>query len=181
MRTLGPLVLAACVAQAGAVFGPEAQAEYTLKAQILLGLLPYVQWPAAAPAPHDTFVLGVLGRSPFGSFLDTYARARTIQRRPIEIRYGNRPEDLEGCEAVFICPSETRKLGPVLAWAKARRILTLADSRQAAEQGVMVILLLEGEYVRLLVNLDLAQAQGFAFGSLLLRNAQILGSASKGH
>lgn len=174
---LWPLATLACLASGVSALAAEPQQEYVLKAQILLGLLPYVQWPAAAsPAPPGgPFVLGVLGQSPFGPALETFARTRTIQRRPISIRYAARLEDLGGCDAVFICPSEARRMDQVVAWARGRRVLTVADIQPAARQGVMVVLLREGDYVRLLVNLEAAEGQGLAFGSLLLRNARILG------
>ncbi len=167
-------VVASLVPGGGAA-AAEPQQEYSLKAQILLGLLPYVQWPAPAQPAAGPFVLGVFGRSPFGTALETHARSRTIQRRPIAIRYASTLEDLAGCEAVFICPSESRRTDQVVAWARGRRILTVADSDAAVHQGVMVVLLREGEFVRLLVNLDVAEGQGLSFGSLLLRNARILG------
>ncbi|HEX9080905.1 MAG TPA: YfiR family protein [Holophagaceae bacterium] len=158
---------------------PDFEYEYVLKAQILVELLPYVQWPPAPTPPTGPFIIGVYGRSPFGPSLDAYARTRTIQRRPIAIRYATRLEDLAGCDAVFISPSEASHADQVVAWARGRRVLTVADAGSALRQGVMVALLLEGDFVRLVVNLEVAQAQGLAFGSLLLRNARIVKSGSK--
>jgi hypothetical protein len=152
----------------------EFEKEYVLKAEILIGLMPYVQWPSSPTPPSGPFVIGVFGRSPFGKALDDYARARTIQRRPILIRYATKVEELDGCEAVFISPSEARQAGQVTDWARGRRVLTVADVAMTLHQGVMVGLLLEGDYVRLVVNLEAAQAQGISFGSLLLRNARIV-------
>lgn len=154
--------------------------EAVLKARILVGLLPYVQWPDPGGSGSRPFVIGLLGQSPFGTALDDCARASTVHHRPIVIRQSDRLDALEGCEALYICPSALDRLDAAVAWAQGRRVLTVSDAARGVGHGVMVVLHREGAYVRLIVDPSAAAAQGLTFGSLLLRNARIVGPMPRG-
>jgi hypothetical protein len=132
--------------QAAAV--PEAKTEFAIKADFLVNLLPYIQWPDQAERLGRPFQIVVLGRSPFGPHLDSVVRTQTVHRRPIQVRYLTRLGDLEGCEAIFICRSESSRLEAVLAWAQARNVLTMADEEAFARKGVMLNLLMEGTSIK---------------------------------
>ena len=178
MRRLSfALVLVTGTLIAGPVGSEAAIPEYALKAQILVELLPYVQWHPDLEPRDRPFVILVLGRSPFGSNLDDYARPRTIQQRPIQIHYATKLSDATSCDVVFICRSESSRVQAILAWARGRRALTVSDDDRATRQGVMVCLLMENRFVRLAVNPDVAAAGGLFFSSQLLRYARILGTA----
>ncbi len=150
--------------------------EYVLKAKILVGLLPYVQWPDEAAQGDRPFQIAVLGRSPFGPHLDELAKTHTAHRRPIRLRYTGRASEAEGCQAIFICRSELSHLEAVLAWAQPRHVLTLSDDEALAQRGVMMNLLMEGRFVRLAVNQESATAAGVLISSQLLRDARLLSS-----
>ncbi|WP_306591175.1 YfiR family protein [Geothrix sp. 21YS21S-4] len=173
MRRL-PFLLAPAVLAAGAlVEGQPAEPEYSIKAKMLVEMLSYVQWPPSAE-PAAAFDLVVMGRSPFGRHLDDYARSRTIARRPIRIRYLPKTGDPGPCDAIFLCASESARADAVWAWAQERQALTLADDEALARRGAMVVLLMEGRFVRPAVNLGAASAAGISFSSRLLQYARIL-------
>lgn len=151
--------------------------EYQLKAQVMIQLLSFAEWPPGAGAAGKPFELVVMGKSPFGAYLDDYARDRTIQRRAIRIRYLAKAGDPGPCSAVFLCRSEAGRAGPVCAWARSNHVLTLSDDEALARQGVMVNLVMEGRFVRLAVNLGAVSAAGLSLSSRLLKNAHILAPA----
>lgn len=169
-----PVILAAALAGASLGSAEAPRPEYVLKAQILINLLAYAQWPADADPAARTFDLVVVGRSPFGTFLDEFARTRTFQRRPIRIRYLPRGGDPGSCAAVFLCRSEGDRVEGLAAWAKVHQVLTVSDDEAFARKGVMVNLLMEGRYVRLAVHPSAASAAGITLSSQLLRGARIL-------
>jgi hypothetical protein len=148
--------------------------EYLLKARILLTLLPYVQWPDNATGVDRPFDIVVLGRSPFGSHLDDELRKLTVHHRVIRVRYLSKLAEAEGCQALFICASEAKRVGDILAWAKGRQVLTLADDVGLAGRGVMINLLLEEQKVKLALNLESARASGFVLSSRLMPLARII-------
>ena len=176
-RAVGCVMLVPGLLWAGAA-GPAAPApEYAVKAQFLVELLPYVQWRPEPPAGARPFVIGVFGRSPFGTYLNDYVRGRTVRRQPIQVRYGDRIQDLAGCDVVFICRSESSGLGAALAWARGRRMLTVADDERAIRQGVMLCFLMDGQFVRLFASPEAAAAEGLVFSSQLLRIARMPGAS----
>lgn len=175
----GALVRAAgCALLAAGPLGAEAvpAPEYALKAQFLVEILPYVQWRTEPAGNSRPFVIGVLGRSPFGTHLNDYARGRSVRHRPLQVRYGDRIQDLSGCDAVFICRSESSGIPAIVAWTHGRRMLTVADDERGIRQGVMLCFLMEGQFVRLLANPEAAAAEGLAFSSQLLRVARMPGA-----
>jgi hypothetical protein len=149
-------------------------AEYLLKARILLTLLPYVEWPANAAGGDLPFDIVVLGRSPFGPYLDGELRKLTVHHRVIRVRYVSKLAEAEGCQALFICASEAKRVNDILAWARGRQVLTLADDVGLSGRGVMINLLLEEQKVRLAVNLEVVRASGFVLSSRLMPLARII-------
>lgn len=151
--------------------------EYALKAQFLVEILPYVRWGDEPEGNSRPFVIGVLGRSPFGSHLNDYARGRSVRHRPLQVRYGDRIQDLSGCDAVFICRSESSGIPAIVAWTHGRQMLTVADDERGIRQGVMLCFLMEGPFVRLLANPEAAAVEGLSFSSQLLRVARMPGAS----
>lgn len=170
------LISAAVVAGTPSVGDPVPRPEYALKAEFLIELLSFVQWPPTPdPAAWPIDIL-VVGKSPFGTYLDDYARARTIQRRPIRIRYQAKAVDVGPCHVVFICRSEAGLADGILAWARNHQVLTVSDDEVLARRGVMVNFMMEGHRVRLAVSPSAASAAGLTISSRLLPYARILPS-----
>lgn len=174
-RAIGCAIALPAACWAGAASQGAAAPEYALKAQFLVELLPYVQWRPETAGGGRPLVIGVLGRSPFGTHLNDYARGRTVRQRPLQIKYGDRIQDLTGCDVVFICRSESSGIAGILAWTRGRRVLTVADDERGAHEGVMLCFLMEGQFVRLFANPEAAAAEGLVFSSQLLRIARMPG------
>ena len=158
--------------------GPTANAkdepEYSRKAKLLLTLLPYVQWRSQATWGDGPFQIAVLGKSEFGPHLNNQAGSLTIHHRQIRVRYVSKPGDAEGCQALFICASEAPRIESILTWAKGRPILTLSDDEAMARRGVMVNLVMDGSFVRMVVNPETAAMAGLFLGSEIQANARII-------
>ena len=76
-------------------------AEYQVKAAFKFAT--YVRWPAAAGVDVPTpFVIGVLGKDPFGSALSAVVRGQNVQGRVILIRNVDRVEDALRCDLLFV-------------------------------------------------------------------------------
>src|ERR1700721_2557656 len=91
------LLLAAAGARASA---PD---EYQVEAVFLLHFPQFVEWPAQAFSDaHTPFVIGVLGRDPFGSSLDEAVRGETVNGRPLVVKRFAEAADLRPCQILFI-------------------------------------------------------------------------------
>jgi hypothetical protein len=163
----------------GSERGQGAPPEYRAKAECLLVLLPFVKWPPVAH-PDQAFELVVLGTSPFEKELEEAARTETVGKRQIKIRYAHRLAKLGHCDALFICASEESSAGRIRAWARANRVLTIADDKGFLAKGVMVNLLVDDTKkqspIRLAVNLDEIRLNGFSMEAPFLNYLTTAGS-----
>lgn len=164
------LVLAgACGPAARAQAAPEHQAKIVLMDK----LTRFVEWPPGA-GRAGAFVLGVLGRTPFGDDLDAYFATRTLKDRPVQVRALRQAADLGECDLLFICASERPRLGAILAQVKGRPVLTVADSEGFAQAGVMVAMVRSGARLGFEVNLAPVREAGLRMAPGFLQLARLV-------
>lgn len=154
-------------------------AEYQIKAEFIERFTRFVEWPAAAAQPSSTpFVVGVIGRDPFGAYLDAIARERTIKGRPVRIQRLKRIEDLGTCQIVFISASEAARVDKIVAKARTLQVLTIGDSPGYLSAGVMINLYTAENKVRFEINEQELSRSGFQASAQLLKLARA--SAARG-
>jgi hypothetical protein len=156
--------------------GKEDREEYAIKAQILVKLIPYVQWPEGPGGPHRPLVIAVVGRSPFEDQLDQIVRQTPVLRgRPLKVVYAPRYSDDLVCDLLFLCPSLGREIRLILSKTKGKPILTVADDDRLTDAGLMVNLLLQDDNrIKLVVNRQVAVNEHFVLSSQLLKVAKII-------
>jgi hypothetical protein len=155
-----------------------APSEYEVKAVFLFNFAQFVEWPEHTFAGPDTpFVIGVLGKDPFGSKLDAVLHGETAAGRPmVAARYRNVGE-IHSCNILFIARSESADLPQILAALRGRSILTVSDDDAAGQSGVMIRLVTRDNRIRLQIDLGAAKAGNLTISSKLLRPAEIVGAA----
>jgi YfiR/HmsC-like len=167
------LLLALCALQGAAA----PVAEYQLKAVFLFNFAHFVEWPAAAlPGGNAPFVIGVLGKDPFGSSLDEVVRGESVGGHPLAIERYADVEHLNGCQILFISATELTHLDRIVAALKGRSVLTVTEG--PAPRGVVIDLLKEDSRIRLRIDLEAARASNLTISSKLLRPAQVIGAGS---
>jgi hypothetical protein len=122
-------------------------------------------------------VVGILGEDPFHEFLDEVVRGESVREHPIAIRRFKRIEDVKECHVLFIGASESARLNGTVAALKARKILTVGETRDFLAHGGMILLVNDGGRVRFKVNLDALQEADLSVSSKLLRLAEVSGTA----
>lgn len=151
--------------------------EYQLKAVFLFNFAHFVEWPAGALTEDNSpFVIGVLGKDPFGSSLDEVVRGETVSRHPLAIERYPDIVRLRNCQILFIPAAELPHLAQILDALKGRSVLTVTDG--PAPRGVVIALLKEDSHIRLRIDLAAAKANNLTISSKLLRPAQIVGAGS---
>lgn len=155
---------------------PTLKSEYQLKAQFLITLLDYVQWPADGSAvdKDSPLIICVLGRSPFKTFLDEACQNRVTKGRRLQVKYSQKVQDLKDCSVIFLCESEESRLTEILNLLRDKPILTMSDTVKFATQGTMVNLYLENKQIRMAVNLTALQRSGLRISSHVLKLAKIV-------
>ena len=175
------LVLSALLLSGGLGLSAQAAAprEYQLKAVFLFNFAQFVEWPPQAFADAEApLVIGVLGKDPFGAYLDETVRGERVNNRSLVVQRYGRVEDIDTCHILFISRSEGDRLEQILARLRGRSILTVSDGEDAALRGVMIRMIMVENKIRLRVNLEEAQAANLKISSKLLRPAEIVTSGN---
>jgi hypothetical protein len=153
--------------------------EYQVKAAFLFNFVQFVDWPSSTFAEDDApLVICVLGTDPFGSYLDELVRGEQVNSRRLTVQRFRAPEDVKGCQVLFVSRSESRNLDKALASGKEINALTVSDVDGFAERGGIIQLTTEGGKIRLKINVLAAKASSLVISSKLLRSAEIV--AGKG-
>ena len=151
--------------------------EYQVEAVFLLHFTQFVEWPAqAAGDAHSPFVIGVLGRDPFGSALDEAIRGETVNGRPLVVKRFAAAADLGPCQILFIDRSAVDDADRVIASVSHSGTLTVSNFDVPAPADVIIRFLNEDRRIRLRINVDYARNAGLTISSKLLRPAQVVGT-----
>jgi hypothetical protein len=151
-----------------------------VQAVFLFNFAQFVNWPADAfPDPQEPLVIGVLGKDPFGSFLDEMVRGETIRGRAFRIDRYRRLDEVKGCHILFVSRSENKRLKDILSALKNRPVLTVSNGDDLDQPGGIIRFIRDENRVGLSIDLEAAQAARLTFSSKLLRSAAIIPPSSR--
>lgn len=151
-----------------------------VQAVFLFNFAQFVEWPPEAFSdPQAPLVIGILGKDPFGGFLDETVRGEAVRGRTFRIDRYRRVEEVKDCQILFISRSEAKRLDGILAALRGRPILTVSNGDDFERPGGIVRFILNESKVRLSVDLEAAQAARLTFSSKLLRSAEIVPASSR--
>ena len=165
---------------AGWLGGPrlvaEAASEYDLKAVLLFNLTQFVDWPrGATDDPASPWVIGVLGRDPFGRSLDEVVRNETHLNRPIVVHRFRNLESMDNCHILFVGISEKEGLSRVLQVLRHRAILSVGDSEGFVGAGGMVqFRKTPNGKIQLRIDLAAVREGGLTVSAKLLRVSEVI-------
>lgn len=159
------MLLRAAAGEPEPVQAPEPE----VKAAFLYNFTKLVTWPKAAFASNSApFVIGVLGKDPFGKQLDNMLANRIVAgRRLLAVRL--KPGDpTTNCHVLFVSESERRRFDLICSDLADKPVLTVGDVRGFAAHG-MIELIKTNEMISLSINLPAAKGAGLALSSHLTR------------
>ncbi len=149
--------------------------EYQLKAVFLYNFINFVAWPDEAFRAADrAFTIGVLGKDPFGSFLEKVVAAETFKGGPILLKRSGSLDDLTDCQILFIGESNRNRLDAILKSVSSRRVLTVGDFDGFIAAGGMINLVHAGQRVRIEINVQAVKNADLSVSSKLLRVAKVV-------
>lgn len=146
--------------------------EYEVKAAFLFNFTKFTEWPGDAFARQsDFFILGILGKDPFGEYLDEIAEGEKVAEKKLLIQRYNSVDEIRDCQILFInMPGETAY---VIDRLKGRSILTVSDDSIFSKLGGIVQFYNDNGAVRLQINPIAAKEANIDISSKLLRIARI--------
>lgn len=189
-RTAFALVSCALLGIAGAAPGlaqhlperglrTEPVSEYLVKAAFLFNFARFAEWPADAfDGPADPVNLCVLGRDPFGAFLQSL-KGKRVGDRKIQIRHLIWAEEAAGCHVLFLSQTTEGRLGRLFQLLDGRPVLTVSDWPEPVRSGGVIGLEVVDRKVRFRINVDAAKQSGVKLSSRLLKLAVIVRNSHK--
>ena len=154
--------------------------ESQIKAVLLFNLSRFVDWPAAAfSETNSPFVIGIVGKDPFGSALDDAVAGEKLNGRKIIVERYSSPGAINPCHILFIANSARPRLQEILDSQKSRPVLTVSEiDGFSGPLGGMVRLYINLENKpRLQINAQLAQSANLHISSKLLQLAELTKSS----
>jgi hypothetical protein len=98
------------------------------KALMVYNFAKYTEWPKSAFADDNApFVIGVLGKDPFGKDIDII-KGKSIKGRTLVVTYFSTAEEVTECHLLFISSSEMQNLPRILKRLENSSILTAAEA-----------------------------------------------------
>lgn len=157
--------------------------ESEIKAALLVQLARrFVTWPDSAfKSATAPFEIGVLGTSPFESYLDRQTSGKQVGEHPIRVRYVASETELAGCHVVFIAASRQPTLQSVLKLFEGKPVLLVGEEPGFAEKGGMVNLLIKDQKPLIQIHGPAAETVGLRFSGALgsPRNIEWIGKTPR--
>ena len=154
--------------------------EYQVKAAFLFNFSQFVEWSAQTFSnPEARAVIGILGKDPFGTYLEETIVGETINKHPLVIQHFNAVDEITNCQILFINISDKTKLKAILEKVKGKNILTVSDVNGFAKLGGMVRLYTKDDKINIQINLEAAKEENLIISSKLLKLAEIVNTDKK--
>jgi len=144
------------------------------KANMLWNIAKFVEWPALPGDRSQPLVFTILGEDDLAADLAGLLSSRTVNGRPVFVRFARRPQDARGSQILYLAASESAQVGNVLAAVDSTAVLTVSDALGFAQHGGMVGFATEGTRVRFEVNLNRAEKSGLKLSAKLLSLARLV-------
>ena len=179
-RVLRATLLAGMLATLAAV--PRLEAEPSpngAKAEMLWNVAKFIQWPEASLGQsHGQLIFTILGEDDLAGELANLLSTKTINGKPVFVRFARRAQDARGSQMLYIAASETSHLAEVLAEVGNAPMLTVADTPGFASHGGMVGFSNDGGRTRFEINLVHAERNDLRISAKLLALARVVDSSA---
>ena len=91
-----------------------------------------------------------------------------------EDSFGDSVNEIPSCQILFLSSLEKNKLEPIMRYARNKPILTVGDTPEYSNQGVIINFYLENNRVKIEINMDAAEQSKLKISSKLLNLARII-------
>ena len=152
--------------------------EYILKAVFLERFARFIEWPEESELTDYSkpFIIAIIGEDPFGPDLEKIYSTQKIRNKRVEIRYISHANAIDECHMLFISRDQKRDLSEIIAKTRDKPILTVADTKGFADNGVYINFYLEKTMLRFEINASAVKKSKLRMSYMLLQQARIVGS-----
>lgn len=149
--------------------------EHQIKAVFLFNFIQFVEWPPqsfdSAEAP---VVIGILGKDPFGSYLDEVLAGEAINGRSVKVKRFNTLNEVENCHILFMHSFKLEDYPKIFDKIKGKNILTISDDKDFMKAGGIIRFVNVDKKVQFQINPEAARRANLSISSKLLSLAEIV-------
>ncbi|MCI0537032.1 MAG: YfiR family protein [Verrucomicrobiales bacterium] len=151
-------------------------AEGESKAVILSRIRGYIKWPEQKPAAEGTkFIIGIFGENrELEDLLRKLVRAQSADGAEPTVKRVDALEEVKTCHVVFVSRNETERWLEVSRSLPATGILTVGESKDFVDHGLILNIIPSKQAVQLEISLKNAKSAGVSFKPELLRLARVV-------
>jgi hypothetical protein len=147
--------------------------EYSVKAAFLFHFAQFVEWPEGTfKAGNSPLTYCTIGDDPFQGLLDASLSGKAIGERSFRVLHFKQPQEIRGCQILFIGAAENKLQPEVLASLKGNPVLIVGESEHFVKDGGMIGFSLDENKIRFEINLGAAQEAKIRISSRLLSLAK---------
>jgi hypothetical protein len=155
----------------------ELSREYQVKAVFLFNFSQFVEFPSEAFLTADSpLVIGVLGKDPFGDYLDETVNGEKVNGHSLTVERYKTLEEIKTCHILFISADKKLDVKGIFKQLENRPILTVGDMPNFAKNGGIIRFLTDDNKTRIRINIEAAKKANVTISSKLLRIAEIINS-----
>lgn len=160
--------MACCVLAQAQSPPPENEA----KASLLLNFVRFTDWPQDAfTSAQAPFVIGVVGKDPFGQALDKTFSGKSVKGRSFLVKRLAADQNLKACHLLFVSASEKRRQRDLLDKLRGAPVLTVGETLDFRDHSGIVQFVPKENSVGFNINLNAAKAGKLHISSNVLRQA----------
>lgn len=134
--------------------------EYQLKAAYLYNIMKFVEWPK-----KEKITVCVLGENPFGAYLAEMEK-RKIGDKEIKVIHSHSITELQKCDLLYVNVEHFKEVENLFS-----NTLTISDSKEFLNEGGMIGLVKAQGKIRILMNYQKINKEGFSISSKLLNTS----------
>lgn len=174
-RARSVLLLGLTVLALAAPARAEAPDGNAIKADMLCNMAKFVQWPEGVIAQNrGQLVVSILGEDELAATIANVLSSRSVNGKPVFVRFARRVQDLKGSQIVYIAASESAHFDEITTALRGTPMLTLSDSDGFAQHGGMMNFTGTPPRVRFEISLARAEQAGLRISSRLLAIARVV-------
>jgi hypothetical protein len=143
--------------------------EYQVKAAFLFHFAQFLGWPAdALNAADPSLSLCIFDDEPRRKELQSTIEGKPIGARVIHVRLISQPQEIQGCNILFLSRDEARRQSPILKSLRGMPVLTVGETSEFLSDGGMIRFHIEEGKIRFDINLAAAESSHLQISSRLL-------------
>jgi hypothetical protein len=141
---------------------------------MLCNFVQFVEWPSDAfPASDSPLVIAVMNPNPFGDVIDELVAGKTAGGRPIIVRHCDTPEEIQGCQALFVPAARIADLDAIMHKISDKPVLSVGETDAFPWAGGILKFYIDENKIRFEVNVDATARARLQISSRLMKLATI--------